>query len=443
MTKNSGFIFFVTHLVPYPPIRGVELRMFKLLRWLHAEGYRVILTLPVESIDSHALQELRKIAYAVHWTRPALRTCLGRRFPYLRQRIWEPLKPFLKPAPIQNQHAATKAPDRQDSVGIHQKKAELCPDSLIRLVAKLTRKYRPQALIAEYIFMTPCFANLPADTLRILDTQDVFSRKKDQVLAFGIADPYACTEDEERQYLLQADLIVAIQGREAEILKTLVPERKVIQTSVDFETADAVAVNTERSDTIVVIGADNELNIHGLRAFLKECWPEIKAAHPAARLHVVGKVGAKCRIDDQSIQYTPRLDDLTEVYREARIVINPTIAGTGLKIKSVEALANGKPLVAWPNGVEGVEYLGEPPFIECHSWQEFGSAVLRLLRSDSEAKILANRALSYAREQFSTPKVYASLGASLLEHTSQNRERRLANEPVRGTPQGQALISIR
>jgi len=348
------------------------------------------------------------------------------------------MKPFFDSPRLPNPSSF----ETKSLVDNHGLKKEVCPDSLVRLVAKLARKYRPQALIAEYIFMTPCFANLPADTLRILDTHDVFSRKKDQVLAFGIADPYACTEDEERQYLLQADLIVAIQGREAEILKTLVPERKVIQTSVDFEPAQTIPVNSERSDTIVVIGADNELNIHGLRAFLKECWPEIKAAHPAARLHVIGKVGAKCRIDDQSIQYTPRVDDLTEAYREARVVINPTIAGTGLKIKSVEALANGKPLVAWPNGVEGLEYLGEPPFIECRSWQEFGSAVVRLLGSDSEAKTLANRALSYAREQF-TPEVYASLGASLLEHTSQKRERRLATEPVRGTLQGQALISLR
>ncbi|MGI9165005.1 MAG: glycosyltransferase [Pyrinomonadaceae bacterium] len=441
MAAKSGFIFFVTHLVPYPPVRGIELRMFKLLSWLRAEGYRVILMLPVEFIDSHTLQELRKIVYEVHWTRPALGTRLGRRLPYLRQKIWEPLKPYLRPAPIQHQLDATNPQHGHDSVGSHQKKAELCPDSLVDLVAKLARRYRPQALIAEYIFMTPCFANLPADTLRILDTEDLFSRKRDQVLAFGIADPYACTEDEERQHLLRADLIVAIQGREAEMLKNLVPERKVILTPIDFATADNVPVNNEDSNIVLVIGADNELNIHGLRAFLKECWPEIKTAHPAARLHVVGKVGAKCRIDDQSIQYTPRVDDLTEVYREARVAINPTIAGTGLKIKSAEALAHGKPLVAWPNGVEGLDYSGEPPFIECRSWHEFGSAVVRLLRSDSDAKTLANRALSYARAQFNAPKVYASLRACLLEHASQNHEAGLANDPVRVTYQGQTTWS--
>ena len=124
------------------------------------------------------------------------------------------------------------------------------------------------------------------------------------------------------------------------------------------------------------------------------------------------------------------MDDLTEVYREARVVINPTIAGTGLKVKSAEALAHAKPLVAWPNGVEGLEYTQEPPYVECHSWQEFGAAVVRLLRSEHEARLLTDRARSYAREHFSPTKVYGSLGACLLEHACRDNEPELANNSV-------------
>jgi glycosyltransferase involved in cell wall biosynthesis len=390
--------------------------VLKLLKWLHADGYNVILAIPVESVDSRALQELLKITYAVHWTKPAPRTRLGRRFPTLRKIVWERIKPFLSPPMI----VSSNLDERPSSLGSHELKKGICPEALIHLVGKLSNKYRPQAIIAEYVFMTPCFANLPADTLRVLDTIDVLSRKKDQVLAFGIADPFACTEDEERQYLLQADVIVAIQAREAEILKSMVPERNVILTSIDFDTSD-VPVTNENSNTILMIGNDNELNIHGLQSFLKECWQEIKNAHPAVRLHIVGKVGAQCSVDDSSVYYTPSVNDLGEIYRSARLAINPTIAGTGLKIKSAEALAHGKPLVAWPNGVEGLEYAGEAPYIECRSWQEFGSAVVRILRSDSEATRLANRARSYAHEQFSASKVYASLGACLIQHTSRSR----------------------
>src|SRR5437016_3447838 len=92
----NGYIFLVTHLVPYPPTRGVELRILKLLQWLHEEGYRVILVIPADSLDGPALHELRKLTHAVYWTKPALRTRLGKRLPYLRKFIWEPLKPALR-----------------------------------------------------------------------------------------------------------------------------------------------------------------------------------------------------------------------------------------------------------------------------------------------------------------------------------------------------------
>ena len=96
-------------------------------------------------------------------------------------------------------------------------KRALCPENLVRLVGKLARKYEASALIAEYVFLTPCFNALPPDTLKLVDTIDVFSQKLEQVLVCGIDDPTACTKEEERGYLLQADAIIAIQSREAKL----------------------------------------------------------------------------------------------------------------------------------------------------------------------------------------------------------------------------------
>src|SRR6266567_8162457 len=83
-------ILIAAHFIPYPPAHGVYLRVLKLLKWLHGEGYRVILVMPADSIDSNALAELRKVTFAVHWTKPALpkpalRTRIGMRFPFLRK----------------------------------------------------------------------------------------------------------------------------------------------------------------------------------------------------------------------------------------------------------------------------------------------------------------------------------------------------------------------
>ncbi len=377
-----------------------------MLRWLKAEGYGVVLILTAEEIDEHALVELGRVSYKVEWLKPPLRTRFGRKFPQARQLLWEPLKVF---AHLFSRRTATlPTPDSLEQLR-EQAKSVFAPARLLALVHKLARKYRPSAVIVEYIFSTPVFSVLPPGTLKIVDTIDVFSRKEEQVLAYGIADPLACSWEEERQFLLQADAIVAIQSREAEFLKALAPERTVLLAGLDFDVTSTSLSNDEVPGSVAVIASDNALNVHGLNAFLSECWPIIKATIPSTTLHVIGRVGDSCRIDDPSIRYSGWVSDLDKAYSEASVIINPTIAGTGLKIKSVQALAHGKPLVAWPNGVEGLLYAGDPPFVECRSWLEFASAVVHLLQSDSDRVDLASRALAYAQVEFSADTVYASL----------------------------------
>jgi hypothetical protein len=60
------------------------------------------------------------------------------------------------------------------------------------------------------------------------------------------------------------------------------------------------------------------------------------------------------------------------------------LAGTGLKIKSVEALCRAKPLVAGPNSVEGLLSAGEPSVIMCRIWTTFSDAVITLLESEDK-----------------------------------------------------------
>ena len=88
-------------------------------------------------------------------------------------------------------------------------KRYLAPDRLIQLTKHLCDTYQPVAVIAEYVFAAPCLDVVPEGILKIIDTIDVFSRKKAEVLSFGIDDPLPCSFREERNYLLKSDLVIA------------------------------------------------------------------------------------------------------------------------------------------------------------------------------------------------------------------------------------------
>ena len=96
-------------------------------------------------------------------------------------------------------------------------------------------------------------------------------------------------------------------------------------------------------NTLLVVGSDNPLNIHGLKEFLKISWPIIRNEKHDAILRVIGKIGTNFINEDSRVQIVGWVEDLQREYSQAEIVINPTIAGTGLKIKTVEALCMAKP----------------------------------------------------------------------------------------------------
>lgn len=100
-------------------------------------------------------------------------------------------------------------------------------------------------------------------------------------------------------------------------------------------------------------------NDDGLRSFLVEVWPELLRRRPDARLRVVGRHPREALRDIAALHpgsvvldgYVP---DLDAVLAGAAAMINPLRFGTGIKIKVVEALSRGLPVVSSPIGAAGI-----------------------------------------------------------------------------------------
>jgi glycosyltransferase involved in cell wall biosynthesis len=91
-------------------------------------------------------------------------------------------------------------------------------------------------------------------------------------------------------------------------------------------------------------------------SFLLEVWPEVVAAVPSARLVLAGRA-----LDRESVGQVPRLRVLGEVRHsvdmlsQASVLAFPCPATSGPKVKVLEALAYGIPVVTTPAGVEGLQ----------------------------------------------------------------------------------------
>ena len=108
------------------------------------------------------------------------------------------------------------------------------------------------------------------------------------------------------------------------------------------------------------------------------------------------------------------VDDLDPVYRRARVVVNPAVAGTGLKIKTVEALSRLRPIVTWPNGAEGLPPQMAALVTPAEDWLDFAERVVAWLRSETPAFDAATAAS--IRQLLSSDHVYAELEARLARY---------------------------
>ena len=103
------------------------------------------------------------------------------------------------------------------------------------------------------------------------------------------------------------------------------------------------------------------------------------------------------------------MKDLEKAYDESKLVINPTVLGTGLKIKTVEALCYGKALVTTKEGADGLEEGIGKAFIMGKTFSKFAKSVIELIKDNSRRNKLEKNALDYAQRTFSRKAVFNEL----------------------------------
>jgi hypothetical protein len=107
---------------------------------------------------------------------------------------------------------------------------------------------------------------------------------------------------------------------------------------------------------MLFIGGSAAHNVDGIQWFIKEVLPLVLKEHPAAVLEVAGAVSESVS-DHPSVRKLGHVADLRALYQRAQICLAPLRFGTGLKIKVMEAMGYGRPVVATPVAAEGFDDL--------------------------------------------------------------------------------------
>ena len=115
-------------------------------------------------------------------------------------------------------------------------------------------------------------------------------------------------------------------------------------------------------------------NEAGARWFLEKVWPRVRAALPAAALHVVGAPVAS----SEGVLAHPAPADSREAFAEGSILVVPLHLASGVRMKILEAWARGVPVVSTPEGAQGLEATDGRELLLARDPESFALALRRL-----------------------------------------------------------------
>ena len=141
---------------------------------------------------------------------------------------------------------------------------------------------------------------------------------------------------------------------------------------------------------LLFVGQRTDVNFAAVRWFLEEVWAKI--AHHSLRLRIVGAVQSLVQERTPELyqrferSFVGPVDDLVGCYRNARCVIAPMVFGTGISMKTVEALGSAKPFVGTSKAFRGMPGAAiRRAGMKIHETpQEFADAILWALSNENE-----------------------------------------------------------
>jgi glycosyltransferase involved in cell wall biosynthesis len=168
----------------------------------------------------------------------------------------------------------------------------------------------------------------------------------------------ALIENSEARIIHRCHAHVVASEREREQLLARFPSARinVVPNGVDVSTFTPTPGPQGRS--LLFVGAmDYHANVDAVTWFAREVWPRAAAIHPEREFFIVGRnpVNAVLALASDRVRITGTVDDVRPYYANAFAVVVPLRVGAGTRLKVLEAMAAGVPVVSTRLGAEGID----------------------------------------------------------------------------------------
>lgn len=280
----------------------------------------------------------------------------------------------------------------------------------------LLKRNQYDYIVVSYAYWATLIKNNPyiGSAKTIIDTHDFLTSQHQKDTGFSIGVSF----NEELSRLNLFDEVWSISSDEHYLFSQFLG-KKVKYVPMTFDAPEGHLDPAEKQEfDLIYVASDNDNNIRSINWFFENVYPHLDSK---IKICIVGNITSHIP-DFVNVTKIPFAEDLACCYKSAKIALCPMLAGTGVKVKVVEALAYGLPVVCTLRGIDGLPNKIHNGCLTNDDPEIFADNIKLLVSNQAKYLEQKQQGVELFRSAFSVASSYKVLDKSFDYNT--------ANEPI-------------
>lgn len=209
----------------------------------------------------------------------------------------------------------------------------------------------------------------------------------------------------EPQYAGNFDLSVTMSDIDRDLLLSRNSSLNIttIPNGVDTHEFQPLPMPVDGSNNLVYVGnMSYRPNADAVTYFCEEILPLIHQKIPNVQFWIVGNqpLPEVYELQNEFVHVTGRVEDVQPFYQQSSVCVIPLRAGSGTRLKILEAMALGRPIVSTSVGAEGIDITDGDNILIGDDPQTFASHIVHLLQDQAAWQRIATQARQFAVDNY-------------------------------------------
>jgi glycosyltransferase involved in cell wall biosynthesis len=210
----------------------------------------------------------------------------------------------------------------------------------------------------------------------------------------------------ERRAFAVATQVVAVSENDAQLIRDRFGGRSVdvVDNGIDRHYFGGVDPDPDSRTILFLGGLDWRPNLDAVGLLLDRIFPAVQAAEPSARLRLVGRKPSPALVkrvrEFPGVELHADVPDVRPFLATSGVMVVPLRIGGGSRLKILEAMAAGLPVISTRVGAEGLELIPDEHYIAAESPEELAEALLLCIRDPQTARAVAIRSRPFVLDRY-------------------------------------------